>query len=61
MTIKEARKILDEIAVGLTDIEVQEIIDWLNKFADVFIEIVETDSLKEKAAYTPAYITGNGC
>jgi len=48
MTIKEARKILDEIAVGLTDMEVQEIIDWLNKFADVFIEIVETDSLKEK-------------
>ena len=41
MTVKEARDILEQDAIGLTDEEVQEIIDWLNKFADIAIESVE--------------------
>lgn len=41
MTIKEAREILAEDALGLTDNEVQEIIDWLDKMADIAIESVE--------------------
>ena len=41
MTIKEARNILDNDADGLTDNEVQEIIDWLNMMADIAIEEVE--------------------
>ena len=43
MTISEARKILAEDAVGLTDNEVQEIIDWLDKMADIAIEVVESN------------------
>jgi hypothetical protein len=30
MTIKEARNISEQDAVGLTDNEVQQIFDWLN-------------------------------
>lgn len=45
MTIKEARAILDQDAVGLTDSEVQEIIDWLNNFADIAIDSIERKSL----------------
>ncbi len=41
MTIQEARKILESDAKGLTDVEVQEIIDWLNMMADIAIEAVE--------------------
>lgn len=41
MTVKEAREILEQDADGLTDIEVQEIIDWLNMMADIAIESVE--------------------
>ncbi len=41
MTVKEARDILEQDAVGLTDVEVQDIIDWLNNFADIAIEAVE--------------------
>jgi hypothetical protein len=38
MTIKEARNILENDADGLTDKEVQQIIDWLNIMADIAIE-----------------------
>ena len=41
MTVKEARNILEQDAVGLTDNEVQEVIDWLNMMADIAIEAVE--------------------
>jgi hypothetical protein len=41
MTIKEAREILAEDALGLTDDEVKDIIDWLDKMADIAIESVE--------------------
>ena len=44
MTIKEARNILEQDAVGLTDNEVQQIIDWLNMMADIAIELVEKKS-----------------
>lgn len=40
MTIKEAGEILEQDAVGLTDAKVQEIIDWLNSFADIAIDSV---------------------
>jgi hypothetical protein len=43
MTIKEARNILENDADGLTDNEVQEIIDWLSMMADIAIEAVERD------------------
>jgi hypothetical protein len=46
MTIKEARNILENDADGLTDNEVQEIVDWLNMMADVTIEAVEKNTLK---------------
>ena len=45
MTIKEARDILEQDAVGLSDDEVQEIIDWLNSFADIAIDSVEKKRL----------------
>jgi len=45
MTIKEAREILAEDALGLTDDEVKEIIDWLDKMADIAIESVEKEKL----------------
>ncbi len=45
MTIKEARDILEQDAVGLSDDEVQEIIDWLNSFADIAIDSVERKKL----------------
>ena len=41
MTVKEAREILAEDALGLTDDEVKEIIVWLDKMADIAIEAVE--------------------
>ena len=41
MTVKAARDILEQDAVGLTDNEVQEISDWLNMMADITIELVE--------------------
>jgi hypothetical protein len=44
MTVKEARGILEQDALGLTDEEVQEIIDWLNMMADIAIEAVEKKS-----------------
>lgn len=49
MTVKEARNILEQDAVGLTDADIQGIIDWLENFADMAIELVfksATDSLK---------------
>jgi DNA-directed RNA polymerase subunit F len=46
MTIKEAREILADDALGLTDDEVQEIIDWLDKMADIAIESVEKESIQ---------------
>lgn len=49
ITIKKARENLAEDALGLTDDEVQEIIDWLDKMADIAIEAVEKgESLKHK-------------
>ena len=45
MTIKEAREILAEDAIGLNDDEVREIIDWLDNFADIAIEAVEKGKL----------------
>lgn len=45
MTVKEAREILAEDALGLTDDEVKEIIDWLDKMADIAIETVEKKSV----------------
>lgn len=48
MTIKEAREILAEDALGLTDDEVKEIIDWLDKMADIAIEAVEKKSVYSK-------------
>jgi hypothetical protein len=45
MTIKEAREILAEDALGLTDDEVKEIIEWLDKMADIAIESVEKKSV----------------
>lgn len=44
MTIKEARNILEQDAVGLTDNEVQQIIDWLNNYADIAVELVEKEN-----------------
>ena len=44
MTVKEARKILEQDAFGLTDAEVQEIIDWLNMMANIAIDSVEKKS-----------------
>ena len=44
MTVKEARDILAQDAIGLTNSEVQEIIDWLNMMADFAIEEVERKS-----------------
>ena len=44
MTVKEAREILEQDAVGLNDNEVQEIIDWLSMMADIAIEAVEKKS-----------------
>jgi hypothetical protein len=44
MTIKEARDILEQEAVGLTDNEVQKIIDWLNNYADIAVELVEKEN-----------------
>ncbi|MFO0357338.1 MAG: hypothetical protein ACK50A_10300 [Sphingobacteriaceae bacterium] len=41
MTVTDARSILEQDAFGLTDTEVQEIIDWLNLMADIAIEAVE--------------------
>lgn len=41
MTVKEARDILEQDGVGLTDDEVQELIDWLNSFADIAIDGLE--------------------
>lgn len=41
MTVKDARDVLEQDAIGLTDAEVQEIIDWLNMMADIAIEAVE--------------------
>jgi hypothetical protein len=44
MTLKEAREILAEDALGLTNDEVQQIIDWLDNFADIAIESVEKNN-----------------
>ena len=41
MTIAEARDTLADDAVGLTENEVQEIIDWLNMMAEIAIESLE--------------------
>ncbi len=41
MTITEARTILAEDAVGLSDNDIQEIIDWLNMMADTAIDSLE--------------------
>jgi hypothetical protein len=60
MTVKEARGILEQDADGLTDIEVQEIIDWLNMMADIAIESVEKKSnqleLSSVKTEIPAFI-----
>lgn len=44
MTVKDARDVLKQDAIGLTDAEVQEIIDWLNMMADIAIDSVEKKS-----------------
>lgn len=44
MTIKEAREIIAEDALGLTNDEVQQIIDWLDNFADIVIEAIEKNN-----------------
>ncbi len=41
ISIKQAREILENDAEGLTDAEVQAVIDWLDKMADIAIEAVE--------------------
>ena len=41
MTIEEARATLADNAVGLTDTEIQEIVDWLNMMANIAIESLE--------------------
>jgi hypothetical protein len=39
MTLSEARKILGKEAVGLSDKEIQEMIDWLNTFANIVLSV----------------------
>jgi len=41
MTLTEARRILGKEAVGLSDKEIQEIIDWLDIFADIVLNSLE--------------------
>ena len=48
MTLTEARKILGKEAVGLSDKEIQEIIDWLDTFADIVLNSLELRQLKEE-------------
>lgn len=47
MTVTEARKILAEEAVGLTDTEIKEIINWLNSFAEIVLNSIEQHPLEE--------------
>jgi len=44
--IKEAKEILGIDAKNLTDSEVKDIADWLDKMADIAIEIVEKSGKK---------------
>jgi hypothetical protein len=47
MTIAEARAALADNAYGLTDNEMQEIIDWLNMMAEVIIDSLNRSKKKE--------------
>lgn len=50
MTIEEARATFADNAVGLTDTEIQEIIDWLKMMADITLEIIDKEEAKNKIA-----------
>lgn len=49
ITISKAREILASDSEGLTDKEVQEIIDWLDKMADIAIDSVESSPSKDNS------------
>lgn len=46
LTIKECRDILNDDAKELNDEQIIEIRDWLSMMADIIIEQVEIDNLK---------------